>query len=341
MNFIKKTIKITFIIIVLLLFLFRLGFYTIAEVVPRISMIMASEKYISENYKTATIIKQRYQPEIAFIIPYGTYDITLNQDGYEFEIELSACFFGKPRITDYYGSSDKLDDIKVDKIKNYISNHELFRKYNYDESKISISTKDEEEFVTKEKVDKNTFEIINIKIENESNFEDMFLLNKMESEEKHKFLNDIFYYLKSKNLKFQKLELDFCTSITHIESNDIFSIREHLNICSDEFIQYEKINESNISKENEKITKIFNSIKNIEINDLIIEDVLKDDVYFDINILLKNKGDKEKNIDNDIKILFEYLDNLLEENERNDSIKLVLNYDIHKANEFHYIYYYR
>lgn len=339
MNFIKKTIKVTFITIVLLFLLLYFSFYTIAFIAPRISMIMASEKYISENYKTATIIKRRYQPEIAFIIPYGTYDITLNQDGYEFEIELSAYFLDKPDIIDYYGSYHKLDDIKANKIKNYIINHELFKKYNYDKSNIKIETLDEEEFVTKEKVDENTFEIISIDIENEFYDKDILFLNNMESKEKHEFLNDIYNFLKSENLKIQKLELNFMDPVEQTDSYQKLSTKETLNICSDEFIKYEKINDFNFNEKHEREKNMLDTIKNIKINGWIIEDIILE--RYDTRLLLKNKDRDEQNLYNDLKILFKSLDNMFKEKNIEDNIVLALNYNNHKANEFHYIYYYR
>lgn len=332
MNFIKKVIKIIFITIVSVLSLLYLITYTISIVTPRILMIMASEKYISENYKTATVVKRRYEQENAFFIPCGSYYITLNQDGYEFKIELSSMFLESPDLIDYYGADNILDDTTINKMKNYIVNHELFIKNNYDEDMINIYNSNQEEFAYKEKINKDTFEIITINIKKKLNDPNAIFLNEMSYKEKQVFLNDIYNFLKEENLKTQKLELNFINSINDDNTNNKFSIEEQLNKCSDEFIKYEKLIDSNL-----EFKSIFDSIKNIKINNWIVEDIFIDIRYDDINIFLKKKITEEEDIHDDLKQYFKLLDALLIEKNRYDNIKLILSTD--SNNDFYYIYY--
>lgn len=336
MNIIKKILKIMVITVLSLLIFLWILLYIVFNAGPKIINRIACDQYISKNYKNAEIINQRYEHEF----PLGKHVTTLRQGNYEFDIESRNNGLDKAVIEDFYGSPKSLSDENLNKIKNFICNHELFKKYNYQESEINIKTENEYGFITKEKADKNTFEIIDVTLDANSESEDILWLNIMTSEEKHEFLNDIYSFFKSENIKCQKLNINFTGGLINKESSYISDITETLTICSNEFLNYEKnkkvnkIENDDDFKEKEKV--IFSAIENTNLKGLIVEDVYID---YDINILLKNKENKET-LENNIEIFLKSLDDYLQEKNIRNDIVLILKYDSHNNKE-HYIHFSR
>lgn len=339
---IRKIIK-SIIVVIMIGFLLLMSFlYILCDLGPRLITSIACNQYVSKNYKNLEVINREYESQVAFVITGGKYKITLKDDDYEFDVVAENWFLDNASITDYYGSANHLSDESSAQITEFIVNHKLFEKYNYTELNTAIYDKNEEGFITKEKADENTFEIIQIYINIDFDSKHVALVNVMESQEKHKLLNDIYDFLESKDIKFQKLELIFNFNAIDEELRGIPDVTEILTKCSNEFLNYQENKELSIDRNGnqEKEVRVVSIIKDIYLPGWIIEDVFIDSDYYDINIVLKNQEDNETVREN-IRMFFQSINTLLEKDGIKNDILLILNYDAHEKNERHCIKYNR
>lgn len=218
---------------------------------------------------------------------------------------------------------------------NYLKNMNMMNQ-NY------IYPKDDEDFITKEKVDKNTLEILTVDICIDFDSKDAETMSVMKSQEKHKLLNDIYGFLKSENIKFQQLELAFSFNATDEGYVYVPDVKESLTKCSNEFLIYQENKELDTSKniEHKKQKQIVKIIEDVCLPEWEIEDIFVDNIYRDINIVVKNKEDEEM-IKSNVRMFFESINNSFLQEDIRNCVLLILKDDIHKNNERHYIAYNR
>lgn len=250
---------------------------------------------------------------------------------------------GEAEIYDYYGSSSYtfLDDDLENKLKNFLINHELFEGYKGIANQLDFKSWDERDFVSKNKVDKNTLENLSITVSTDFNPKRTILVNGMESEQKHKLLNDIYDFLEGENIKVQELELNFEFIAKDEDNQTLATIRDSVLKYSDEFLEYVNNRESNEKRlKSDKKEEIIRIAKDGYLDKWEIEDVYEEEYESIVNIVLNNLDDKEISKTN-IKMFLQCLENNVFNDDKNTDIYLRLKDDNHKYNERHYIKYYR